>query len=486
MTLLRTNYATNPQPASASTNWTYQNATSEAGSTGVNTTAGAGPDGSTGFQRRTVSTAPTGGTGGHIYTQPAGAISGAASSVVAGSMWVRASVALQVRAVVTVRSGGSTVSTATGPVVTLVPNTWTRISSVVTATGSYDGAQVSAVVQNPTLLAIGATNDAAQVLIEKASTLGPWFSGATTDDEDHTYDWTGTANASTSTQSTSPGIYAELLPDPGAPQVGLTVDGLDATPSVITVHVSWDEGETWHGVRGAESVTVIGGTFVRDHVPPLNVSATYRLTVESGAVVPLHLEDSILVTSTSAWIQDPLAPRTAVPLSGARNGTTIMLLAGSGASMSRRQAVDMATPQGARYPVASVGRRQAASSIPLHLRGLAAEQGALVKALRALFDQAGALVIRGLPADVPIDPVAHVVAGDIDEVPVVGGLLGFRNDWLLDLSQVAPTSMRIVVPWWTYDQVKALWAVDSSTYDDVLAARPGDTYIDWLRDPEVP
>ncbi|MFF2621305.1 hypothetical protein [Oerskovia jenensis] len=279
------------------------------------------------------------------------------------------------------------------------------------------------------------------------------------------------------------GIAVEVLPDAGAPQVGVTVTGLSGSgESIVSVLVSWDNGTSWHGVRGAERVRVTEGDFFRDHVPPLNTPAIYRLVVHSGTVVPSPLEATIMVPSASAWIQDPVNPRSAVPVKSVmRGGAGVQLLAPSAASLVRRQTVDLARPEGARYPVASVGTRQAPADLPLLIRALAAPQGTLVTSLRALLDSAGQVVIRGLHPAVPIDPVAHVTTGDITEVltPV-----GVRNDWELSVTQVRPTSMRIVVPWWTYDQVKALWA--PRTYDQVKSARPGATYLDWSRDPEVP
>lgn len=161
-----------------------------------------------------------------------------------------------------------------------------------------------------------------------------------------------------------------------------------------------------------------------------------------------------------------------------------MLMTGTATRIVRRQAVDLTTVEGARYPVASIGVRQAPAGVPLALRAVAASQGALINAMRDLLDSSGQVVIRGLPSDIPLDAVAHVTAGDVEEVPVVGGLLGFRNDWALSVTQVRPTAMRIAIPWWTYDQVRALWSPRS--YNAVKATRPGATYIDWSRDPEVP
>ncbi len=281
------------------------------------------------------------------------------------------------------------------------------------------------------------------------------------------------------------GIALEVMPDAGAPQVGITIDGLDgASTSVVTVDVSWDSGESWHGVLGASEIEVVGATFLRDHVPALNIASLYRLTVVSGVTTPATLTASISVPSSTAWLQDPRAPHSAVAIAGARTSGAVLILSPSAGRMVRAQAMDLMPVAGSSEVVASVGSRQQPSGLPMLLRAIPAEQGALVKALRALFDQAGQVVIRGLSADIPIDPVAHVVPGDISEVPVVGGRLGFRNDWEFTITQTRPVSLRLAIPWWTYDQVKALWS--GYSYADVLAARPGDTYLDWLKSPEVP
>ncbi|WP_157257594.1 hypothetical protein [Oerskovia sp. Root918] len=335
---------------------------------------------------------------------------------------------------------------------------------------------------------IWADNIIASVAATQAEALAavtPYFDGDTPDTVDLTYSWSGAAHASTSLATATPGLRVERLPDAGAPQAGITVTGLaPSSESVISVQVSWDDGRSWHGVRGAERVTVTGGDFFRDHVPPLNVAARYRLVVHTGALTPLRLEDSITIESDYAWIQDPLNPRGAVQVECVRTGAGLMLMTGTAARILRRQAVDLTTVEGARYPVASVGVRQAPSGIPLALRAIAASQGTLINTMRDLLDSSGQVVIRGLPVAIPLDAVAHVTTGDVEEIPVIGGLLGFRNDWELSVTQVRPTSMRITIPWWTYDQVRALWS--PRTYDAVKAARPGDTYIDWSRDPEVP
>jgi len=276
------------------------------------------------------------------------------------------------------------------------------------------------------------------------------------------------------------GISVERLPDAGAPQVGITVTGLGGA-AVVSVDVSWDGGGSWHGVRGAQRVTLVGGGFVRDHVPPLNVPAIYRLVVHGSTPAAAGpTEAAITVQSGTAWLQDPLAPRTAVAVRVSPGGDpgSSMLELGSLAGATYAQAVDVVIPQGASLPVASVGQRTLAGEVPLVVsHDVAAEGGAL----RRLLLSGGQLVARGLPANV-LEPVAHIVVGPARETRSGDDLR--VSTWQLTAMQTRPQSLRIVVPWWTYDQVAALWT--GRTYADARDSRPGDTYLDWQRNPEVP
>ena len=283
------------------------------------------------------------------------------------------------------------------------------------------------------------------------------------------------------------GITWEVLAEDGAPQVGITVTGVTGTQDV-TVEVSWDGGETWLGVRGAQSEPVSGSDFFRDFVPPLNVPVIYRATTATETAVSA----ADTVPSDTAWVQDPLAPRGAIPVATFTDADgAVRLVSGSASQVVRSQAVDLATVQGSAFPVASVGVRQKPSGVPLVLRpllDLAADQGALVKAVRRLFETAGQVVLRGLPDEYGLDPVAHVIAPDLVESPSVGSVLGYR-EWRLTATQVRPQALHVVVPWWSYDDVKAIveGALGSgATYDDVTAAMPpGTTYVDVLRSPHL-
>lgn len=278
-------------------------------------------------------------------------------------------------------------------------------------------------------------------------------------------------------------ITVEELEVDGAPQVGITVA---ATAAVVSVEMSWD-GVNWHPIATSprsQRVEVDGAEFFRHFTPPLNVETTYRAVVHSGSLDGAA-EAAITVASDVAWVQDPLDPRSAVQVHPAQVEDDMALLSHEAfRQISRSQAADVVAVSGSRVPVASVGQRQAPSSIPVSLYTFAAAQGELVRALSRLFDTAGTVVIRGLPGDIGIDPVAHVVAPDLQESVVSAD--GLARQWDMTLTQVRGPGLQVVIPWFTYEQVVALWqdALGVATYNGVIAARPGDAYIDWTRDPE--
>jgi len=271
--------------------------------------------------------------------------------------------------------------------------------------------------------------------------------------------------------------------DAGAPQAGITIDGLStSTACTVVVTVSWDGGVSWSPVRGGSLTGVLGSTFVRDYVTPL-VPATYRAVVTGGTTVTWTTDSDI--SSATAWIQDPLAPRSAVALYADMSSGHVLLTLGSLAGGTWGQHVDLAAVIDTDMPAASISRRQKIAGLPLVLTyDIAAEGGHLHNMLMT----SGQLVIRGLPVGAAglLDPVAHVTAGDADEVRDPAGNL---SEWTLTARQVAPVTMRIVFPWWTCDQVLALVVSQlgtGATCDDVLAAQPtGKTCTQWVANPGV-
>lgn len=274
-------------------------------------------------------------------------------------------------------------------------------------------------------------------------------------------------------------IAVAVMPDPGAPQVGITLSDL-SSPAVISVQVSWKAGE-WHSVIGAKEVEVFGSAFFRDHICPLNVEATYRVVVHSGTMTGDE-QAWITVSSNWTWLQDPRDPRAAVQVTCERDDDGRTLMVPSFAAAQYRQQVDMAQPLGARQPVASIGQRLMAGEVPLTVSYEVAAEGG---ELQHLLMNAGQIVIRGHHHGL-LDDVAHVVIGDAEEERRADypNMHAFISTWNLSATTVRPGSVKVVLAWFTYAAVAELWP--EMTYAQVSSARPGATYLDWQADPTPP
>lgn len=232
-TLVRTNLAIKPIASSTGTTWIYQTGTTETVTATAVLTAGDGPQGRTGYIRRTITTAKTTGTSGPVYRDVAGVSpAGVAGDVWSGGMWVRTSVAVTITPSAAVRAGSTTITTKTGTPVAVPANTWTWLSvDGLVATGTYDAVQVWPQMLSSVVLPVGATIDCTNVLIVKDTTAGSYFDGsfAVAGLE---YAWTGTANASTSTES----LAAGTLRVTDTPTVDMTLTGAGtlASPYVVS------------------------------------------------------------------------------------------------------------------------------------------------------------------------------------------------------------------------------------------------------------
>ncbi len=235
-----------------------------------------------------------------------------------------------------------------------------------------------------------------------------------------------------------------------------------------------------------ETGAVLGTYFDGDTASDGRYSYTWNGTAGSSTSNEYTNEvwsSPVTVDSAQAWIQDPLNPTAACPLYADMSSGHILLTLASFATSTWAQHVDAAVPIGASLPVASISVRQRVAATPMVLMyDVAAEGGAL----RSLLLSSGQLVVRGLPVTGLLDPVAHVAVGDATEMRLSSGQV---SQWTLTVRQTRPTTLRIVVPWWTYDQVKALIQSQlgaTATFDQVKAAQPaGKTYTQWLANPGV-
>lgn len=228
--IIRTNNATVPRAVAGSSRWNYQASGGETGTSTYVTGATDGPvlaDGSTitEYARRDITAPKTTGNTGWYYRSLAGEQVLAQGQVWTASMYVRSSHAVRVRAVLTPRMGTTSGVASSTEYITIEPGEWTRLeltaAGVGEATGA-DGFQIWPATEPSSVLPAGATLDATGVISEIGSHTGePYFDGdtATTDDlptdRRFTHQWTGTVNASKSTQglTISPAPYH--LPEGG-------------------------------------------------------------------------------------------------------------------------------------------------------------------------------------------------------------------------------------------------------------------------------
>ena len=270
------------------------------------------------------------------------------------------------------------------------------------------------------------------------------------------------------------GLELEVLAtaDP-CPRVAVTVTGLDdESESTITVWRS-TAGDVRRAVRGLRSVVVVDATFGVDYEAPLGQPVTYTLEVTSGAVTPDVLEVTVTVPSDDAWLQDPLAPSTAVALATAPVAGGVWFHSRALSKISYRSVGELVQVLGSREPTWLGGRPVAASGIPFDVFADSVEE---CNRLRILIGQSRQLLLRSVPVLTPLPALAYVRADAIEE-PVTALMGGTLTLWELSGDLVRPPSINLLVPTWTYEQVAALW----ETYAD--AASAGRTYLEWMKDP---
>lgn len=210
----RTNQATNPSfetasgPVAVRTNLSSNPSleingpgyASNAGTGGAVTTS-RGTDGGyvgTGYYRTLWTTANT--ATGYVENSELSASGITAGQVYTFSAYLRSSVATTLYLRANWWNGTASTGTSQGSNVALSANTWTRVT-LVAATAPTATVGVWLDWYSTGTQAVNQTIDLDATLIEKSPTLGTYFDGATAAAGDFTHAWTGTVNASTSTQN---------------------------------------------------------------------------------------------------------------------------------------------------------------------------------------------------------------------------------------------------------------------------------------------
>lgn len=472
----RTNLATNPTAASVTG---YAAIAGTGGTAALSNQVTAGYSGSN-FNRVTWSVATTAVSGGVSYTEGAGV---GASLPYAALVFVRSSVVQRVQLRADFRNGSNAVvNTATGAATVLAANTWTQLTVSGTSGAAVTNAvlSVSAVTGTSGVVwPAGATLDVDAVLIEQTTATSPtYFDGSFVNAASVMYAWTGAANASTSTAKTyTPALALVAKTDAPCPRVEVTITDLTPTTNTVTIWRTADGKR--QAVRGARKRDIVGSDFVTDYEVPLGRLVSYEIEVVSGLNAQVSAPaQAVTVNSTTGYIQDPLMPGSAVAISVDALGAGKATLQGD-ALRALEYAADMSVINilGSPDPVAIMGQRMAAAGVDMSMMTDAAQDGAN---LRNLLKQAPLVLVRPLPGwGASLASLCYLAVSKPIEIPIDAEWGGSLIRWELNGDLVAAPTMNVLVPLWTYGDVKALWG----TYQQAQTALSGRTYLDVLKSP---
>ena len=482
MAIARTNYGTNPRAVGSTGFATTSVVPSEVGTTTYLTGQVDGPAGGPdSYGRRSVTTQGVGGSGG--WTAIGGSnrapLVGVVGDMVPVSVWVRytgpGTLTITMRAAA-YTSGGSFAGQTDSDAVALASGVWVRLSSTVTATLGYASIGWWAYFQGTSSpMPAGSTLDATGALV---GTTGPYFDGSTAAHDNKAYAWTGTANASASTESNVlPTTTLQPLTDAPCPRIGVTIDGLGAG---TTTYNLWRTSDgVRKRVRGSRNRTTVESDYIIDYEAPLGRPVTYEVEVVSGTnVLATTYPGTATLTSGTWWIQDPLVPSSAIPLAVNHQNTGIPnLTAAAVKSLEYAADVTIIPILGSPEPVALMGGGRIAGNVDFSMFTRAAEA---TTTLRNLIKQTPLLLVRtnGVRND-GIPGLAYFASAHPIEQPVTVAFGGTLTEWKLQGDLVAAPSLNILVPIWTYGDVQALW----STYQQAQTALAAKKYLDVLKSP---
>jgi hypothetical protein len=470
---VRTNLATNPSAATTATN--YAAVAGTGGTASVAWNSGAGYLSIPGFPRVTWTVATTAISGGISYTQTGLS----ASTQYATQIWVRCSKAQTLQLKVDFRNSSNTiVNTVTGSSVAVTASTWTQLTVVGTSGAAVTNAVFTAqAVTGGSNWAASDWLDGEAILIEATGTVGTYFDGSFTAAAGNVYTWTGTANASTSTDTIYQPYITLSSGSTPSPNVSVTYQDFDPGTNQINVWRTVDGKR--RPVRGARHRNVVGSDFVVDYEAALGRTVSYDIEVLSGVCAGVVITTAtITLSSTSGWLSDPLQPGTAIPVYAdvGPNGEP-GLDWDALAQFEYKSAVTEMIVAGTDEPVALVGKRQSADNVAFHVTTLATAQ---TNALRVLLKQASVVLFRPLAGWASALPgLCYMTAASVIEQPVNEKLGGQQVEWQAKSDFVAPPAMPVLAPTTTYGTVAAEYA----TYAAFNAAHTGQTYLLIIQNP---
>jgi hypothetical protein len=475
--VVRTQRATNPRAAVNSSG--YLAVAGTGGTAAGARSAGVGYTGAAGFFRTTWSVATTAVSGGASYTQ----LNLSANTQYSHLVAVRSSKAQSIQLTAQYQNAsavnvGAAVASLTQAV---TANTWTLLR----VEAATSGAAVDRVVltaqagTSGNLWANGDTFDIGFVLIEQGPTAGLPFDGSTVNANSVMYAWTGVANASTSTATAytpTVTLVARPLFDP-TPRVEITVQDFTPTSNRVTLWRTADGKRK--PVRGFRNREVVAADSITDYEVPLGRLVSYEVEVTSGLNAQVATTAAtVTVNAASGAIQDPLVPGSSVPVHGTFGpGGQAYLRDQAMKSLEYAMDASIIPILGSPDPVGILGQRMAARGLDMSMSTRAAQTAA---DMRNLLQSASLVLVRPLPDWAAALPgLCYLVVGAPVEQPVDEAWGGELIRWELVGDLVAAPSMNVLVPLWTYGDVKQLW----STYQQAQTALAGKKYVTLLQNP---
>jgi hypothetical protein len=187
-----------PQVASGGA-WGFQPGTGETQTASLVTTPGAGPEGRTKYQRRTVTAAKSAGASGIFYRETSADLAGAAGAARCAGLWVRYSHVVTATPQLMFRLGATTVTTVNGTPAAAIPaNTWRYLTVSGVASAAFDGVQAWCVSAGSSVIPVGGFYDCGSVIAAAGTTVGAYFDGSFASTAAHVYAWRSAAWASVS------------------------------------------------------------------------------------------------------------------------------------------------------------------------------------------------------------------------------------------------------------------------------------------------
>ncbi|ATW59942.1 minor tail protein [Arthrobacter phage Waltz] len=398
------------------------------------------------YGRFTWTKGSIGGSAGLVLTP---SITGSTGDIRSNLVSLRSNVAKDVCLLFRFRNGSTVVGSGQTAYVTLAPGVWTDFKvEGLAATGAYTNVQVYALVSNSSTNNPGDSLDMDAVLIVNAATVtggsGGYFDGSFSAPGLWKYAWTGTANASTSTEDVT-GLWVDVDLTTVAPSAQVTALDLGVT-AVKTQVVRESGGQGWSvpGWRGKNSLNA--ETMV-DWFPPLGRPVTYTLFVNGVSTS----SRTVTFPSTVGYVVDPLQPGTAMPVTTVDTGQSLYLSHYALTKRTLKARSNHEFPVGGRYPIASSGPRQAATGLQFILN---APTTALADQLEALVKDAPILLFRPLTTWGNLPGVCYT-DGDVSPEFFHRGAGGRFSQWRVEGDLVQPVSRGVINGTITNDMVAA-------------------------------